>query len=337
MKTRIRFLFLLFVLTGCSQITITTAPAANEYSPTPTLADATNTPAPPTITPTVELLPWEATNTVTAAYIQATSAAQLAKSSQPRPTDAPATNFHYDDGVTAADRKLIEDGVVLGKKYWGDIWNLDVFADTNSQALCSSYMQFNQRGQCNAVDSDYLAFVSEYGVFIKVYENDWQRASPGLKTEVVVHEYFHIVQNYLAGRRSHGYVPRDIGPIWLVEGSADYAAVSVLAREKLYDVEMLRDHAILEARQIRAPLKNLQTKKDALTAGKSSEYTLGLVAVDFMLQNYGGPENLVKFYDNLGLRVLRETAFFETFGIRLDEFYDKFEEHRKKNFPPFIN
>jgi hypothetical protein len=124
------------------------------------------------------------------------------------------------------------------------------------------------------------------------------------------------------------------GPIWLIEGAADYLSAWVVASEHIAEYDALRANRLQSAKRIRLPLRMIESRQGAHDAGGGSEYTMGFLGTEFLARNYGGEQNVLKFYKATATATTWTDAFKLTFGVTTDEFYDAFEEYRQKNFPP---
>ncbi|MXW24716.1 MAG: hypothetical protein F4Z77_00200 [Dehalococcoidia bacterium] len=129
------------------------------------------------------------------------------------------------------------------------------------------------------------------------------------------HEYFHVVQSELAGGGPKG-------PHWLVEGSATYA-------EEAYDGD-------LEFRRAIAPAaaSHIASIRETESADwVRLNYHLGFLAVDWLV-GHAGERSLLQYYRFLPDHDRWEAAFEAAFGLTIDEFYERFEEHRTRVAPP---
>ncbi len=134
------------------------------------------------------------------------------------------------------------------------------------------------------------------------------------------HEYFHVLQNALARVPPWEYW----GPVWLSEGSAEYAQHmwalerGVASRQPKFAVEQV----------IKTPdeLHTFDPRDRYLP------YALGFLAAEW-LANHAGEESLVEYY-RLGTSYERwEDAFKVAFGIEIDDFYREFAVHRQTVAP----
>lgn len=292
--------------------------------PTPT-GTPTETPTPtPTETPTIPS--WQATNT-------AVFAALARVTPLPTASSTPSVNFKYDQTLAPDQRALIEQGIGLGRRYYGDVPRIFVYTSPTSVSLCDNYKGLTARSACPDMES-FIAYAVPYGgIFVLTAVDNWRQVPNPLKIHVVIHEYVHLVQYHLAYPAGGGFIG-NFGPLWLDEGSADLLAEHVLESERLHDYNTFAFGALIGARKVSAPLSQLETKAGASLAGKGSEYSLGFKAVEYLEKDFGGRQAILKFFASLNRGDTWKGAFVNAFGISANEFYDRFEEYRGGKFPP---
>lgn len=248
----------------------------------------------------------------------------------PTPSPTPGVTFKYDNGVTVEQRKEIEEAAGIARKYLGEVYNVTIYAF--SDLTCVPENPDSPDVTCPNVRGN-LGITTGNLIELNLATESWKR-SKALRYSVVVHEYAHVVQNYSSSKQAASPLAVGFGPIWLIEGGADYLASWVVASEKLDDMNTLRASRLSAAKRIRLPLRTIETRGGAHDAGGGSEYTLGFLGTEFLAKNYGGEQNVLKFYRATATSSRWTDAFQDTFGVTTDEFYDKFEEYRMKNFPP---
>ncbi len=221
-----------------------------------------------------------------AVWVDLTSEARWWQPGAARPT------FRFDDGVTSEERNAL-------------------------QALFASAEDFLAR-RFGAHTADYTVSVSdEHNSCAVVDDLVWFPPFPICREWAVAHEYFHVLQNDLAGAPYWG-------PYWLSEGSADYA-------QHVYAIEtgFPNRHPEFAVEQVtRTPVELHDLDRRHLFL----PYALEFLAAEW-LANHAGEEALVEFY-RLGPSYNRwEDAFEVAFGIDIDDFYGEFEVHRHKVAP----
>ncbi len=283
----------------------------------------------------------DAANTAVYAAIDATATAQIAtiiaipvatsRPTTPTVSPTPGISFKYDPGVTSEQAKEIEDAVGLARKYLGTVYNVQVYAF--SDLTCVPQQPDSSDITCPSVRG-YLGIATSNLIELNLATPSWQKSSSAGRKQVVVHEYVHIVQNYSASKQSASPLSSGLGPLWLIEGGADYLSAWVVSTEHLTEYSTIRDNAITRAKRINAPLQTIESYSGARAAGPGSEYTLGFFGTELLAKNYGGEQNILKFFRSIATSRTWHDAFKETFGISREEFYGKFEEYRLANLPP---
>ena len=146
---------------------------------------------------------------------------------------------------------------------------------------------------------------------------------------VLEHEYFHLLQSHLAGfGEDLNEFRRARGPLWLLEGMADYAEAVYRAEVGPRTYEELRDR---NAFSVASWAGTLEATGDHIFA---ESYVLGFLAVDLLVQR-AGEEALLDYYRSVSTGLRWREAFSSVFGIDVDEFYEEFELRRAENRPPF--
>jgi hypothetical protein len=308
--------FLIIGLGLVSALLFACAPAADAPTATPRVRPSST----PTLRPTVS------------AEARATQTVQMATLLAANPTRLSGINYKYDNAATEQDRKIVERGVELAKKNFGDVLQVTIHAYGDFNALCDAYSQFENRAGCSHLDEDMGMASGNGGIYINISSEGWQRNPDPLKMKTVLHEYVHIVQFYRSGGAQH-FKP-DTGPEWLVEGSAEFLSLRAIDNEHLIDFNLQRNRKIEQAKLVRTPLGITATGANAKDAEIYRLYALGFLATEFLAANHGGEGNILKFYSTISSFNAWPNAFKQTFGISIDEFYTQFEDYRQKNFPP---
>ncbi|MCY3603122.1 MAG: hypothetical protein OXH12_08585 [Chloroflexi bacterium] len=155
---------------------------------------------------------------------------------------------------------------------------------------------------------------------------------PGCRVDgslVLDHEYFHLLQIHLVGfGEDLQAFTRATGPIWLLEGMADYAEAVYRAAVGPRTYQELRDQKAFSAASWAGTLE--ATGDQIFVEG----YVLGFLAVDLLVQR-AGEEALLDYYRSVSTGLRWKEAFSSVFGIGVDDFYEEFERHRAENRPPF--
>ncbi|MGE0226916.1 MAG: hypothetical protein AB7I38_13610 [Dehalococcoidia bacterium] len=158
-------------------------------------------------------------------------------------------------------------------------------------------------------------------ITVNVGQATWAIETPLDRTKVVAHEYFHVVQNWLRG----GTDTSD-EPLFLVEGSAEYAGYLATVDAGMLRLGELRSHLLQRLRRQRILLPALDRLLDhgplALTG-----YTLAALAVERLV----GPAGLdpIARYTMLVRDHPPPDAFEAAFGRPLQAFYGDFAVWRR--------
>lgn len=246
--------------------------------------------------------------------------------------------FKFDEGVPQAERDTIQNAITLASRQFGDAGPLAVFAYANFDALTEEYLRYNKR---SPTDPNFIFFrdylkndiwrAAAYENAIWVWVSDkWKPLTLEEKTMTLLHEYFHVMQFWLAKRRVSAS-----GPVWLSEGAAMTQGLKASASIGLTNLDQERAERTLQTRGIVHSLRAFETMESIEAIDSNIPYSLGFRAVEFLVSNYGGDGALRNFWDAQGKGATWQTAFQSSFGIALNDFYSKFEEYRRADFPPY--
>ena len=143
----------------------------------------------------------------------------------------------------------------------------------------------------------------------------------------VPHEYSHAVQEYLAAHDAEGNwaeIPDKIGPSWLSEGVANYAAA---VYEDLTGIGSIEQWTTASTEAGLANDNRLEAIEDDMSVGEAPNYELASLAVTWIIENHGEAV-LYDFYRNRNEVIWWQTAFRDTFGMTVARFYEGFEDYR---------
>lgn len=146
---------------------------------------------------------------------------------------------------------------------------------------------------------------------------------------VVVHEYFHTLQHWLA-RRGAAHINGSVAPVWLVEGTASYFG----SREQTdtYSqggtfASVMADHEDASG-ETDAALCSLFTHADVyFKEDTSARLSLATVAAELLVDRYGEAATVSGIWSALATNDL-PAAFAATYGQSYDSFCADVEEHR---------
>ena len=135
----------------------------------------------------------------------------------------------------------------------------------------------------------------------------------------IAHEYFHSIQQALSGSNYLG------SPTWIVEGSAFYTDYE--RRYSEGQASILSNLHFFWATL--GPEVTLETESSYRTKS-----ILGQIAFEWHAEEVG-EEAIIDYFALLKRSDTWEEAFQRAFGLTPDDFYARFEEHRREVAPPF--
>ncbi len=305
-----------------------TATPTSTDTPTPTVT------APPTATLPPTTIP---TRTITRFP---TTLPTRAPTPSPTPTfllTPTGVTFKFDDSVAQSERDLIQNGVALGRRSFGDVGPVTVFAYTDLNTLITEMARNNRL----SIESDrskdlrrrfenytWSAAASSGAIWLWVSDR-WKTRPREAKTRALIHEYFHLAQDARAGRVGSK------GPLWLIEGAAEFESYRVMANLGQAHLSQARSDKIIQTRGLLNSLSSMEQLTTAEVEDTGAPYSLGYLAVERLIADYGGERALLQFWDEQSKGATWQSAFQSAFGISLSNFYAKFEAYRREQFPPY--
>ena len=140
--------------------------------------------------------------------------------------------------------------------------------------------------------------------------------------QTVYHEYFHALQRSLSRARATWTVTEP--PLWLIEGSAEFFehAGTPAELEEFRRVQRRRWES-------KPALEALERSGGAPSVGGNGDaYTVGALAVDYLVTTYGRERIQTDFWAALADTDWR-AAFLHVFGVSVDTFYADFAAYRQ--------
>ena len=164
--------------------------------------------------------------------------------------------------------------------------------------------------------------------------------------KVTAHEYYHSYQSshgvrILGSAPSPSQVPKT-GPVWLIEGSAEYAAVRVSSLEGWMNWEAQMKERMKVAKDALAaypdksidehstPEQKENNDQESVALGHALSYELATWAVAYAISISSHDAIMVDYWDDLE-NYGYEESFSRNIGMSLQEFYVSFAEFRKKS------
>ena len=236
--------------------------------------------------------------------------------------------FEIDADLPANQAEIIRKGIALAQKELGLVPEFTIQAGNSVELPVKVDGTF---------EHDFSGVANGSGIQYYTSASAWKDDDPKGQYATVVHEYFHMVQYYLAKTSNdpdsgENMVDRD-GPQWIGEGSANFMSARVLARAGIYPYVDYKKEALNSAVTLKMPLKEVETAAQK-TLNEPAAYDLGFLALDFMDTKYGNSEqNLKKYYTLIGIGTKWEAAFQKAFNISIADFYKEFERYRSEKFP----
>jgi len=265
-------------------------------------------------------------------------------------TPKTSVTYKFDSGVSSGLQTNIRTGGDTADKYFRIIGGdasakVTVYAYNNFNTLIKAEMDFYKLyGSTSSEDyvrSSWTAQVCGHGniavIFLPVSTTTCWDGEKATTYTIVSHEYFHAQQGNLSGKRFAVDDPRaevpSTGPVWLIEGGAEYFAYRALSNSKLINYSEKRKTILSRASRVSTLLSDLETHQDFVSYADEGSYQLGFLAVEYLVTSKGDG-SLLKFYKAIGGGTNWKTAFKDTFGKSIDDFYKSFEAYRKTNFAP---
>ncbi len=158
------------------------------------------------------------------------------------------------------------------------------------------------------------------------------------KLRYAVHGYVHIWQyDQIRGSK----VTKDIGPPWLVEGTADFLSLQALIRAGLISDQEADAFLVANARgtafggpeKVLPPLGEIQDRADFYGPEIGCcNYGLSAIAIDMLVES-NGIKALATYFQTMRTQSWNQ-AFMKAFGMPVADFYASFEEQRASRLTP---
>jgi len=214
-------------------------------------------------------------------------------------------------------------------------------ADRNQKLLEKNSVGGAQASGAYPVHNGSIVIASEkmWDSYIPSYSETLDDPALGLKDfrKVAAHELFHIyqVQHVInMDRRPRDQIANP-GPLWLIEGSADFAALRVSSLEGWLDWDRQMGYLIDVSQQVLENYPSLsisiiQTFEDSSYIrtqpyGYVLKYTMGTLATAYAISISSHESVMIDYWDDLSEHG-PEKSFERNVGLTLEEFYLKFEE-----------
>lgn len=252
---------------------------------------------------------------------------------------APSLAFVFGSGLDAPtqdtvrsyfDRSTTDELALTGVA----VSNAQVFVSTDAAWLAQQECDTLGYSNAGCYTSTTSRWTSGYSIavggpgFVSAYwaAPDFQHDPPWEIQKILAHELFHVMQaqlDHLNESTTPPDVVRAAGPVWLIEGAAEYIGYRVTGDVGLqgYGTSLAQQKSC--ARQFSVPLDQL------LTYAQPQSYCLFEVAVDHLVAEApGGVHGLINYYTALGAGTAWPDAFKLAFGKSVEDYYADFAAYR---------
>jgi hypothetical protein len=235
-------------------------------------------------------------------------------------------------GVTAGEQASAKSSLDLAATYFHyslgrDVAAFTVYIEANLDEIAQVFAQTYGGSLDSARQfwSGATASAGQHRIWLFLGSQSWTSAPGFIRTKILAHELFHLLQQQLAGESNLSGNVQAGGPLWLLEGSAEYAGFRAIAANNLFGLESARADWVTWTKQSSNSLQSMETGQGFSAA--VYPYKIAPLAVDFLLGS-GSPDTLVSYYDAIGRGTPWQTAFASAFGRTIDAFYADFAAYR---------
>jgi len=249
----------------------------------------------------------------------------------PRPTSALPTpklatltwkpqiqvSFDFDEGVSSSDKALIRSSIKQAR---------GLFPYPHLRLVRPALVAvFVHQRNGEMTRPNEIAEVRRQSVHVFVGGDGWKNSDSLQRREAMFHEWVHIVQQLESPSRP--------GPVWLVEGSAEWAAWDAIFRLHLASRSTIGHMMAQIAAGVDRDrkLKEMEGPNFYRDDPDGRDYGLAYAAVE-SLDPSRGWRTIIAYYRALGNGVLWQTAFRRVFKVSVTRFYRSFEASRATGF-----
>jgi hypothetical protein len=219
-------------------------------------------------------------------------------------------------GGTVAQQQLIRDAVQQAHFYFASAFGRTIQAATTITGSVSA------PGCANPSSA---AYANPGSAIFCITNTGWTQVGPLLQTKIAIHEVFHLLQ-YEVGWIS---TPAVQGPVWFLEGAAEFVGFSALADRGQLPLATSRGcnlRAWANYNNAGAPLAPLSALESPQQWGTTPgpRYTAAFTAVDQLQAGAGGIASLRTFWTRRAAGDDWPTAFQSAFNTSISSFYAQF-------------
>jgi hypothetical protein len=260
--------------------------------------------------------------------IQGSAPSASAEASGPipdRPACAPKPVrlvFKFDPGTIQADRDLIRDAITKARGYFPLEYPRDArwsYLDQHYVCYPKQYWEPVVTTFTPADDRRTAEYRPRRGIRIYLGSDGWRNSPPTYRTVITFHEAYHWFQD-LASKNPHSISAGHEQPLWMVEGSAEWAgwdaAVHFGSFPSMDEARRL-EHGALKTDRADLP------KYEFRDADIFDAYPLFFTAVDELMAAHGGRRAMRAFWEFDTSESWR-VFFQDAFGISVKKFYAEF-------------
>jgi hypothetical protein len=233
--------------------------------------------------------------------------------------ELPAQTYVFEVGVSPDDQALVNNELPRVIEQFRGVLGVEVRGFI--VYTFSSRDQFRRR--YHSSDDCFLGLAGGGAINFSTERGNcgWGDLPTWERTLVVAHEYFHLLQESLAG----GSFDRGFAntPFWLTEGAAELGGAWYASVVGLNPYEDYKRLAIERSRRVRE-LRDCQSRE---SQSVSCIYYLGLIATDYLTG--GDVRKLGALWSALGAGTPFTEVFQTLFGRSLDQFYVDFAAYRQ--------
>lgn len=217
----------------------------------------------------------------------------------------PKLDFHSGVNVSERDMNIIKEAAAMSH----DFFHKEI----------GVYIKGTVRYYVENSESLHPETASGFSVTINTGHDGWKNISDMEKKKIVVHGSFHTLQEAMT-RKVAGDIGTDGFGSWIItEGGAEYAAYMGIVDSGLMTYEEAKRIAMQKVRTHKLPhISSLNSRT------KGAPYAMGFLAIDFLVGDKG-LKIIGDYLRNVYEMPWRE-AFNKTFGMNVEEAYEKFEK-----------